>query len=45
MPSLDAHLAAARNNFDFMAYLRTHRLQSDAGWVRVIDPVAALSTA
>ena len=34
MPSLDAHLAAARSNFDLMTYLRTNRSRDRiAAWV------------
>ncbi len=36
MPSYDAHLATARNNFDLMTYLRTNRMQLDSGWVVVV---------
>ena len=42
MPSVNAHLATARNNFDLTMYLRTNRLQSDAGWVAVIAFYTAL---
>jgi hypothetical protein len=44
MPSLDAHLAAARGNHDLMTYLQTHRLSTDAGWVAVIAFYTALHT-
>lgn len=42
MPSLDAHLAAARSNYDLMTYLRTNRLNTDAGWVAVVAFYTAL---
>jgi hypothetical protein len=42
MPSLDAHLAAARSNYDLMTYLRANRLATDAGWVAVIAFYTAL---
>ena len=42
MPSLDAHLAAARNNFDLMTFLRTNRMQTDSGWVAVVAFYTAL---
>jgi len=42
MPSLDAHLATARSNYDLMTYLRTNRLNTDAGWVAVIAFYTAL---
>ena len=42
MPSLDAHLATARNNYDLLAYLRANRLATDAGWVAVVAFYTAL---
>jgi hypothetical protein len=42
MPSPDAHLAAARSNYDLMTYLRANRLATDAGWVAVIAFYTAL---
>jgi hypothetical protein len=44
MPDLATHIATARSNHDLMTYLRTNRIQTDAGWVAVIAFYTALHT-